>query len=549
MKTPILIFALSAILCVRVTAQKVSPGLIASFDKLLAEQFKPNEPGTAVLISKKGQVIYKKAFGLANLELNVPMQVNNVFRIGSITKQFTAVAILQLMEKGQLALQDEITKFIPGYPTQGYSITIEHLLTHTSGIMNFSNIRDSAMKGATDYSPKEMIDWFKGQPMRFAPGSRWEYSNSGYFLLGYIIERITGKSYGQYLEENIFKPLDMSHTFYATDNRIIPYRAAGYSRGKNQIENAQYLSLTQPYAAGAIQSTVEDLFKWQQAINANRLLSKETQDKALTRYKLNDGMATNYGYGWRMGYIQESPSFWHGGLINGFITMEIYLPKEDVFVALFSNCDCQSPEEVTANLAALAIGKPYSYTAIALDTATLAGYTGVYENGNGQPKIIRLKGNQLTWQTGRGPETTIMPYREGRFFSPEEPMITIEFSKNKNSTGEMIVHSRTANDTWTKSNKPIIAQLEIKVDQKILESYVGDYEINPNFTFTISREEDRLFLKAPGQEKVEIFAEGIARFYLKVNGAQLEFVKDNTGKITKAILTQGSRQTDARKVK
>src|SRR5687768_8844633 len=187
MRKQTLILAFGLICHLALAQQADVQMLTTELDKLLAAQFKDNEPGVAVLVARKGEIIYKKGFGLANLELSVPMQADHIFRIGSITKQFTAVAILQLMEQGKLNLQDEITKFIPDYPMQGTKITIEHLLTHTSGIRNFSGLPDTAKKLAGEVSNVEIINFFKNMPMRFAPGTRWEYNNSGYFLLGHII--------------------------------------------------------------------------------------------------------------------------------------------------------------------------------------------------------------------------------------------------------------------------------------------------------------------------------------------------------------------------
>ena len=181
----------------------VDKQLTAKFDQLLSEQFKTGETGAAALVSRKGQIIYKKAFGMANMELNIPMQPDNVFRIGSISKQFTAVAILQLMEQGKLNLQDDITKFIPDYPTHGHKITIEHLLTHTSGIQSYTGMKEFGTISRLDKTPEELIAFFKNQPMEFAPGTKWNYNNSGYFLLGYIIEKLSGKTYPEYVEENI----------------------------------------------------------------------------------------------------------------------------------------------------------------------------------------------------------------------------------------------------------------------------------------------------------------------------------------------------------
>ena len=257
-----------------VAQQKDATQLTASFDKILAAQFKNNEPGATALIAKNGKIIYKKGIGMANLELNVPMQVDNVFRIGSITKQFTAVAILQLMEQGKLKLDDEITRFIPDYPTHGKKITIEHLLTHTSGIQSFTNMLDYQKRMALDLEPTEIIDHFKNEPMEFDPGTKWNYNNSGYFLLGYIIEKASGKTYAEYLDEHIFKPAGMTNSLYGSDTKIIKNRAGTYSKDVAGFENAAPINMKQPYAAGAIMSTVEDLYKWHQAVHSYKFIKK-----------------------------------------------------------------------------------------------------------------------------------------------------------------------------------------------------------------------------------------------------------------------------------
>ncbi len=521
-----------------------------AFDKLLSEQFKPGEPGVAVVIARGDNVIYRKAFGMANLELNVPMQHGSVFRIGSITKQFTAVAILQLVERGKLSLNDEITRFIPDYPTQGYRITIEHLLTHTSGIRNYSGIKDTARKLTGDVAPVEVIEHFKHHPMRFAPGTKWEYSNSGYFLLGYIIEIITGKTYGDYLDENIFKPLGMAGSLYTADRRLIKNRAAGYSKGDHGFENAAYISLSAPYAAGGIQSTVGDLLTWNRAVHSLKLISKDALRKALSRHQLSDGTETQYGYGWRFGYIRESPSIWHGGLINGFITMSMYLPQEDVFVAVFSNCDCNSPEDITAKLAAHAIGKPYEFIEVPVDSTRLAQYAGVYENGKGQQRVITVSDNRLYSQRGRGPTSLIKAYEPDKFFVADNVMVTMEFARTPGGTiSSLIVRSRVANDTWVRTDKPIPSGDGIQLDDTVKALYLGEYEITPELTFVVTIEKSRLFVQATGQEKFEIFAGTESKFFTKVNDAQIEFIRDESGKVSKATIAQAGRTTDARKIR
>ncbi|HMK03104.1 MAG TPA: serine hydrolase [Ferruginibacter sp.] len=547
MKKTILMLAFCATLFHAADAQQAN-SLAAEFDKVLNGQFPLNGTGGAVLVGRSGKIIYKKAFGMANLEHNVPMQTNTVFRVGSITKQFTAIAILQLMEQGKLNLQDEIIRFIPAYPMQGEKITIEHLLPHTSGIRDYTSIKDSVQRSKIDLTPAEMISYFQNQPMRFAPGTRYEYSNSNYFLLGFIIEKLTGKTYGQYLEASFFKPQGMTGSSYANDAGIIKNRAAGYTKGEKEIEHAAQISMTQPFAAGSILSTVEDLFKWQKAVQTYKLVKKESLEKAFTKYKLVNGKEINYGYGWRFGFIQESPSIWHGGLIDGFMTMAMYLPKEDVYVVVLSNCDCNSPERVTSKLAALAIGKPYADKEISVTNSVLQTYAGVYENENGDQRIISVAEGKLYSQVGRNQKTIAKAFKKDNFFF-EDPMVTMEFAGNKTAIiDRLIIHSRSANEVWNKSDKALITQAEIKPDEKTLAMYTGEYEVSAQFGFTISKEKDRLYLQATGQEKLEMFAESNNKFFLKVNDAQFEFVNES-GKITKVILKQGGRTTDAMKVK
>ena len=537
------------ILCSCAIAQKQATSRFSEqCDKMLSGQFKSSEPGAAALVARKGRILYAKAFGMANMELGVPMQVGSVFKIGSITKQFTAVAILQLVEKGKIHLEDEITKFIPDYPTRGTRITIEHLLTHTSGIRNYATIRDTTGRGALDFTPREMVDYFKNEPMRFEPGTKWEYSNSGYVLLGAILEQVTGKSYGDYLEENIFKPVGMSHSYYAGDKGLVMNRADGYAKNDRGFVHVPYLSMTQPYAAGSILSTVEDLFRWNRALLSGRLVGKEMLAKAWSRYKLADGTETNYGYGWRLGFIQESPSLWHGGLINGFITMALYLPTEDVFVAVFSNSQNNSPEDVTARLAALAIGNPYEFHEIPTNGA--AQYAGVYEGDNGQLRVVSESGGKLYSQLGRGTKTMIHAYGKDKFFFEDDPFMTVAFERNdRGEINGLVMRSREAMREWKKSEKAIPSMEGISLDQRVTEAYIGEYEIRPTFTFSVTRENERLFVQATGQQKFEMFAESETKFFLKVNDTQFEFVRDDAGKVQKVVLRQNGRTTEAGKIR
>jgi CubicO group peptidase (beta-lactamase class C family) len=531
-------------------AQTLAPKqMTAEFDKLLSAQYKPGEPGCAALVAIKGQIVYKKAFGMANLELNVPMQPDMVFRIGSITKQFTAIAILQLMEQGKLSLQDEITKFIPDYPTQAYKITIEHLLTHTSGIKSLTNVPEFVTYLKEDLKPAEVLDKFKNQPMEFAPGTKFNYNNSGFFLLGYIIEKITGKTYQEYIEENFFKPLGMTNSLYGSDSKLIKNRAYGYKPVENGFENADYLSMLLPFSAGSIMSTVEDLYKWNRALISYKLVKKETLEKAFTEYKLSNGKGTSYGYGWFLRKLQGSPTIEHGGGINGYLTDAIYLPAEDVFVAVFSNSTGKSPDMISEKIAAVAIGKPLNYKEIPVDKATLEQYSGVYEDEDSNLRVITVDSMQLYSQRTEGQKNKISSFARDKFFF-QNSFATITFNRNvSGNVAEAVVEERGATTVWRKTDKPFPVHNEIKVDPEVLSRYAGEYELAPGFILTVTVEGDRFFTQATGQGKVEVFAESETKFFLKVVEASIEFVKDDAGKFNKLILRQGGQTIEGKRVK
>ena len=352
--------------------------LTKGLDELFTEKIKSTDPGGEVLVARKGQIIYQKAFGIANLELNVPLRSDMVFKIGSVTKQFTAVAILQLMEQGKLSLQDSLQKYINDFPAKGYKITIENLLTHTSGIKDYMQIDyPGPYMERRDFRPKELIDSFKTFPLDFEPGTAFRYSNSGYYLLGYIIEKVSGKSFYRYIDENLLKPLELKNTYFDTSDVIIPGMVNGYARSGAGYRNADYWSMTIAYAAGGLISNVEDLFKWHKGLYNYKILKKETLEKAFIPFKLKDGRSTEYGYGWFIRNIGGIQSIEHSGSISGFRTNEVYFPKEDVFIATLYNCDCAPKDELTMAISGLVFGKPLQKS-VRVNENILNGYIGTY---------------------------------------------------------------------------------------------------------------------------------------------------------------------------
>jgi len=329
-------------------AQTLEPKI----DSILTSVFKvSNEPGAVFLVAKDGKPIYRKAFGKSNIELDVNMIPTNVFQIGSMTKQFTAIAIMMLEEQGKLNVNDAISNYIPDFPN-GDNITIHHLLTHTSGIKDFTKMKTIMTIAKKDQTPKELVDFFKDEPVDFIPGEKFDYNNSGYVVLGYIIEIVTNDTYENFVEQNIFEKLGMNNSRYASDREIVKHRAYGY-HNRGAFTNKMQVSLSIPYASGSLMSTVDDMLKWQEAINTNSLITEMSKKKVYTDYTLNNGEHINYGYGWHLKDIDGTPIREHGGSIFGFKSMGVYVPSLDIYVVGFSNCDCNSPTKITRDIAAL----------------------------------------------------------------------------------------------------------------------------------------------------------------------------------------------------
>jgi CubicO group peptidase (beta-lactamase class C family) len=275
-------------------------------------------------------------------------------------------------------LKDSLQKFIPDFPSGKYTITIEYLLTHTSGIRDYMKINHpNLFMERWDFTPKQLIDSFKNNSLEFEPGTRYSYSNSGYYLLGYIIEKVSGKSYEKYIHDNIIAPLGLRHSYFENAGLIIPNRVNGYRMEDTLYKNADYWSPTIAYAAGGLLSNTEDLYNWIKGLLAYKILKKETLDKAFTPFKLKDGSEINYGYGW---YIENSGnlrSIEHSGKMNGFITNEIYYPNQDVFIAALFNSENAPKDEISKDISEIVLGQSLQ-TEVPLSDLILSSYVGTY---------------------------------------------------------------------------------------------------------------------------------------------------------------------------
>jgi len=531
-----------------VTVQVSAKSSSKQMDALLNDLFEKNGPGGVALVVKDGKTVYRKAFGMANLELGIKMKPDHIFRIGSITKQFTASAILKLVEEGKIKLDANITEYIEDYPTHGHTITIEQLLNHTSGIKSYTSMpKWDNEERKRDFTPAELVDYFKNEPMDFAPGEKFRYNNSGYILLGHIIELVSGKNYEEYIQDNFFTPLNMNSSSYGSSSRIIKNRAYGYDKNEETYINAPFLSMTQPYSAGSLLSTVDDLHLWYKAVMTDNVINKENRRKAHSRSKLNNGEEFDYGYGWSIGNVQGSPVVEHGGGINGFLTSSIMLHEENVFVTIFSNCNCNYPGETARKIAAIAIGKPFDWKPISLSEELLNSYAAVYEKSDGNQRIITFKDDKLFSLRTGGTKSEIIPYAKDKFYFDGD-IVSLEFNRNADDEIKSVtLKSNGSDQTWVKTDKSIPTNTIIEVEAEVLKSYEGKFELAPNFYINVFLEEGLIFAQATGQNKLQMMPIETNKFVLKDTDIKITMNTDEHSE-TKSLTLHQNGDHEAKKV-
>lgn len=312
--------------------------------------------GFTIGVKRGGDLLMVRGYGLADVEQGVPANAETVYRIGSLTKQFTAAAIMQLVEAGSVDLNASISVYVPDFRLQGHDVRVHHLLTHTSGIKNYTELGDRFWREAVrDLSHAEMRNVFEDEPFNFAPGDEYGYSNSAYYLLGMIIEKASGTSYEDYLGEKVFGPLGLTRSSYCHERRITPGRAQGYDQLEGTLVNDEAISMNTPGAAGALCSTVPDLLSWTAALRSGRAVTEASYQAMTTSARLNDGSAVEYGFGLRV-VAGEHARIIHGGGINGFSTILAHYPDNGLDIVILSNTRSGAPAEMEQVIASWALG-------------------------------------------------------------------------------------------------------------------------------------------------------------------------------------------------
>jgi CubicO group peptidase (beta-lactamase class C family) len=384
--------------------------------------------GVSVAVAKNGRTIVAKGYGFADLENDVPATAETVYRIGSITKQFTSAAIMRLMEQGKLSLDDTLQKFLPQVPTQGNRVTVRHLLNHTSGIRSYTSLGPKWQRVVRlDLVPDSLATLFANEPFDFKPGDAYRYNNSGYFLLGMIIEKLSGKSYGQYLQDEFFTPLGLKSTVYCEQAPLIKRRAQGYQpRPGVPFVNAEPLSMTQPYAAGSLCSTVTDLVTWTLALSSGKVVSPASYALMTTPGTLNDGKPITYGFGLGTGAVRGHRQVSHNGGINGFVSEVHHYPDDSVVTVVLTNTSALAAVDIERFVARRALGVK-DIPAVPIEASALERLVGSYRVGNATQRVF-VDGGKLRMQSPGGPPFTLRHVGSGRFVRDDNDDVQFEFA-------------------------------------------------------------------------------------------------------------------------
>jgi CubicO group peptidase (beta-lactamase class C family) len=553
--------------CAQDKAQKIDQ-LISLYHKY--EQFN----GTA-LVADNGKVIYKKGVGLANMEWSIPNEPDTKFRLGSITKQFTAALILQLVEQGKLKLDGKVSDYLPDYRKDtGAKMTIHHLLSHTSGVPNYTAAPEFFENVSRNpFKVDDFVKKYASGDLEFEPGAKFNYSNSGYFLLGAIIEKVTGKSYERVLQDNILGPVGMKNTGYDHYGTILSKRAAGYVKIQNGYENAPYLDMTIPYAAGSLYSTVEDLYLWDQALYGDKVLSAASKALMFTPN------LENYGYGFAIRKSTLGPSkivvpvIAHNGGINGFSTTIVRMVGDKRLIVLLDNTSQgRYLDAIALGITNILYDQPYDspkrsiaetlrQTVVGKDVAAaIKQYRELKATRAGEFDFREVELNTLGYQLLQLKKVTeaieifklnveAYPEAANTYDSLGEAYMTHGDKELAITNYKKSLELDPKNTGATTALAILTGQQKESADPKLYEAYAGDYELAPNFIITITVEDGKLMAQATGQPKFELYPSAATEFFFKVVDAQITFVKNEQRQVTQLILHQGGRDMPAKKIR
>ncbi|HEY3899704.1 MAG TPA: serine hydrolase [Chthoniobacter sp.] len=545
---------LAALLRTSLFAILIIPRLLAETpaewaDKHFREQTKGDGPGVAMLVGRDGQILFQGGYGFADVEKKIPITPETKFRIGSVTKQFTAAAILKLAEEGKLATSDPLAKYFPNIPN-AEKITLRHLLTHTSGLHSYTERADFFAGVTKPITPADLIASMQKETPDFAPGTKFKYCNSGYFILGEIVAKVSGKSLADYLRSTFFEPLGMKDTGIYVNATPPAGAALGYAVNEGESATpALDWDMSWAGGAGAIYSTVGDLFRWTEALHAGRVVNAESL-KAMTSPNplpgSSDGL--NYGFGLVLSNIQRLPAIWHNGGLQGWSSNLVWLPQQKVTLVALANALPAAPAFEPAGVTN-ALAKHFLADEIAklpapaedksIDPKSYAAYTGSYDYQNAILKVTATDNRLYAQLTGQE-KYEIFPKAPDEFFWKITDA-SVRFLRNEK--GEVIAAQHSQGGNTFRADRLGLDGIKLTPEQ--LDAYVGQYSYGLLAIMTIKRDGDQLFAQLTGQPAFPIFPTAADRFEWHAVKASVRFVKDDAGKVIKAVHSQNGATFDA----
>lgn len=550
----------------------------AKIDEVVTAFHDAGQFNGSVLVAEAGEVIYENGFGWANIEWEVPNTPDTKHRIGSVTKHFTSAIILQLVEEGEIELDAPIATYLPGYPAeQGSKVTVHHLLNHTSGIPSYTGLPDFIQEQGRDpFTPDELIEVFWDMPLEFEPGTAWAYNNSGYFILGRIIENVTGDEYDDVLRERILEPFGLDDSGYDHNGEIQPHEASGYRHTMTGFEHASYLDSSLPYAAGMMYSTVRDLYRWDRALaeGAKPFQSMETKELWYT-----PGLE-DYAYGWSVRDEQIGDGgptvrvIQHGGGINGFNTAYRRYPDQQNMIAVIDNTE-GNPGAIAAQLARVLYDQPTEapkpeisrVIAATIEeqgvTAGIEEYKRLRSEAPDDYDFAESELNNLGYFLLRDGdvEAAIAVFTLNTEQYPDAFNTFDSLGEAYKEAGQVELaiqnYERSLElNPGNQNGRRMLAELGVETDEaeglvlpaEVLERYTGDYELQPGFVISISRDGTRLLAQATGQPQFELFAQSQTRFFLREVAAQIEFHLESSGPAVALTLFQNGQEVRGARV-
>lgn len=548
-----MLFAGAALFTLATPAAAVPQDFAASADRIVAEAWPADGPGAAIIVTEAGKPVYERGRGLADLEARRPITPDTVFRLGSITKQFSAAIMLQLVAEGKVSLDDPLSKYLPDYPQPGASATVAQLLNHTVGVQPYTEIPGWMVEEKTNraLTTDQLVAEFRDLPSPSKPGEKWAYNNSGYVLVGAVIEKVTDKPWHEVVDERIAKPLGLTTIRYGVLETNTANMAVGYTQRDGKAAPAQKIHMSVPNAAGALIGSVEDLAKWNAALNGGKVIPQSYYAKMIARTILPSGEKHPYGFGILNSDVRGRDAIGHGGGIFGFSTDSIYVPKDDVFVAVFSNSDSPKtdPGMVMLKLAALAVGDPFpTFEKAAIDPASLEPWFGVYAVEDGERRFFARDGKLYTQRSG-GSELDVFSAGNNRFFY-DNSLSWFEISRDDKGAPIMAMHQQGSTKAVpSKRTGPIPPEAKAaEVARETLQTYVGDYSVDGAMAVVLLAE-NGLTVKLGAQPTVRLIPRSATEFAVEGVDAKVVFNAEASAPAKSLTIHQGGQTMEAPRAK